>query len=302
MNELFQHSDEGHQSSDDDVSGDSSQAENSSAEEQAMFKSLSPRQPVVVGGATVVNAPTSPFGGRTVAKDFKLSILLEEKEGEDQDDSLHVDAMSSSKKMIKVSQVENPASDAQEEIKQEMVDVKDIDRDFDNLRPNPTTQDAAYKQPRTVSHQQILTTVVATSESTHGTSGGPNSSTNPREMTLTKKAMQVASTRDPSKSNVSALGAHQKRAGGVVRNSEAKPVLNDLLEDRKVLSRSLAETQERINEIESEKRALHEVSSKLTKHIWLPKVICIFSPYNYYDKYVEIVEQLVREVQSSTVD
>ena len=38
MNELFQHSDEGHQSSDDDVSGDSSQAENSSAEEQAMFK------------------------------------------------------------------------------------------------------------------------------------------------------------------------------------------------------------------------------------------------------------------------
>ena len=114
----------------------------------------------MVGGAQVVNAPTSPFGGRTVAKDFKLSILLEEKEGEDQDDSLHVDAMSSSKKMIKVSQIENPASDAQEEIKQEMVDVKDIDRDFDNLRPNPATQDPAWKQPRTVSHQQILTTVV----------------------------------------------------------------------------------------------------------------------------------------------
>ena len=143
---------------------------------------------------------------------------------------------------------------------------------------------------------------MATGESTQGTSGGANSGTNPREMTLTKKAMQVASTRDPSKSNVAALGAHQKRAGGVVRNSEAKPVLNDLLEDRKVLSRSLAETQERINEIESEKRALHEVSSKLTKHIWLPKVICIFSPYNYYDKYVEIVEQLVRNVQSSTVE
>ena len=106
-----------------------------------MFKSLSPRQ-AVVGGAAVVNAPTSPFGGRTVAKDFKLSILLEEKEGEDQDDSLHVDAMSSSKKLtMKASQIENPASDAQEEIKQEMVDVKDIDRDFDNLRPNPVTQD-----------------------------------------------------------------------------------------------------------------------------------------------------------------
>ena len=33
-------------------------------------------------------------------------------------------------------------------------------------------------------------------------------------------------------------------------------------------------------------------------HIWLPKVICIFSPYNYYDKYVEIVEKLVSLIQS----
>ena len=81
---------------------------------------------------------------------------------------------------------------------------------------------------------------MATSESTLG-SGGAGAG-NPREMTLTKKAMQVASTRDPSKSNVSSSAAYQKRAGGVVRNSEAKPVLNDLLEDRKVLSRSLAET------------------------------------------------------------
>ena len=80
------------------------------------------------------------------------------------------------------------------------------------------------------------------------TTVAPNESTksNPREMTLTKKAMQVASTRDPSKpskSNNAQSAAYQKRAGGVVvRNSEAKPVLNDLLEGRKVLSRSLAET------------------------------------------------------------
>ena len=33
-------------------------------------------------------------------------------------------------------------------------------------------------------------------------------------------------------------------------------------------------------------------------HIWLPKVICIFSPYNYYDKYVEIVEKLISLIQS----
>ena len=135
------------------------------------------------------------------------------------------------------------AVDVPPEIKQEMVDDKDIDRDFDNLRPNPViTEHVAqyqnhlvYKQPRTVSHQQILTT-----------------ESNPREMTLTKKAMQVASMRDPSNkpsknaNNIAhQSAAYQKRVGGVmmVRNSsEAKPVLNDLLEDRKVLSRSLAET------------------------------------------------------------
>jgi len=91
---------------------DSSQGqEDSSVEEQAIFKSLSPRGP----------APTSPFaGGRGKAdKINKLSILLEEKEGEDQDDSLHVDQL----RQIKVSPLENnTASDAQEEIKQEVVD------------------------------------------------------------------------------------------------------------------------------------------------------------------------------------
>ena len=64
-------------------------------------------------------------------------------------------------------------------------------------------------------------------------------------MTLTKTAMQVASTRDPSKS------ISLKKGPVGVRNSEAKPILKDLLEDKKVLSRSLAETQERITEIES---------------------------------------------------
>ena len=112
-------------------------------------------------------------------------------------------------------------------------------------------------------------------------------------MTLTKKAMQVASTRDPSKSISS------KKGPVGVRNSEAKPILKDLLEDKKVLSRSLAETQERITEIEIAKRALHEASNKLTMHIWLPKVICIFSPYNYYDKYVEIIEKLVKDIQAN---
>ena len=87
-----------------------------------------------------------------------------------------------------------------------------------------------------------------------------------------------------------------------MRNSEAKPILKDLLEDRKVLSRSLAETQERITEIEIEKQALHEACDKLFMHIWLPKVICIFSPYNYYDKYVEIVEKLVKGFLGSAFD
>ena len=37
---------------------------------------------------------------------------MEEKEGEDQDDSLQADAISHYKKMIKVSQVDNTVSDA----------------------------------------------------------------------------------------------------------------------------------------------------------------------------------------------
>lgn len=40
------------------------------------------------------------------------------------------------------------------------------------------------------------------------------------------------------------------------------------------------------------------MSKNLTKHIWLPKVICIFSPYQYYDKYVAIVDKLIRDIQS----
>lgn len=154
-----------------------------------------------------------------------------------------------------------------------MVQESDIDQDIDNLRPTPVTQDLQRKQPRTVSHQQILT-----SEST-------------REMTLTKKAMQVASRPGPSKSIT-------KQTPTGVRNSEAKPILSDLLEDKKVLSRSLAETRERINEIETMKQAVLEASNKLAKHIWLPKVICIFSPYQYYDKYVAIVDKLIKDIQS----
>lgn len=109
--------------------------------------------------------------------------------------------------------------------------------------------------------------------------------------TLTKKAMQVASTRDPSKS------ISKKQPAGV-RNSEAKPILSDLLEAKEVLSKSLAETRDRIKDIEYQKLALHQACNNMPKHIWLPKVICIFSPYNYYDKYVEIIGRLVRDIQS----
>ena len=46
---------------------------------------------------------------------------MEEKEGEDQDDSLHVDAISHSKKMIKVSQIDNTvASDAAQQNEEEI--------------------------------------------------------------------------------------------------------------------------------------------------------------------------------------
>ena len=36
------------------------------------------------------------------------------------------------------------------------------------------------------------------------------------------------------------------------------------------------------------------------ERIWLPKVFCIFSPYLFYDKYVEIIDDLVRNMQDGS--
>ena len=40
-----------------------------------------------------------------------------------------------------------------------------------------------------------------------------------------------------------------------------------------------------------------EINSEKPR-VWLPKVFCTFSHYLFYDKYVEIIEQLVKEMQS----
>ena len=56
----------------------------------------------------------------------------------------------------------------------------------------------------------------------------------------------------------------------------------------------------RINEIEDLKLKIEKARGAAdTKTIWLPKVFCIFSPYLFYDKYVEIVRKLVDKLQSA---
>ena len=110
-------------------------------------------------------------------------------------------------------------------------------------------------------------------------------------MTLTKKAMQVASIHGPA-----SKGKKTAKLGGpnyYYRKSEAKPILKELEEEKKVLNRTKSEIKERIDNIKNEQRVLHESSNSLVKKIWLPKVFCIFSPYQFYDKYVAIIEKLV---------
>lgn len=60
-----------------------------------------------------------------------------------------------------------------------------------------------------------------------------------------------------------------------------------------MLTSSLNETQDRIREIDELKAALEQTRKQETDTIWLPKVFCVFSPYLFYDKYVEIIERLV---------
>ena len=74
-------------------------------------------------------------------------------------------------------------------------------------------------------------------------------------MTLTKKAMQVASRPGLTASQRDRQMRSLREAANNKRMSEAKPVLNQLEEN---LKRSLNETQERLNEIDAAKARLME--------------------------------------------
>ena len=90
-----------------------------------MFKSLDKLSPRVVGG----QQPTSPYVGARKGDNF-LSILLEEKEEDDMDDSLD---RSKRENMRADSKVEIDI----EEVKQELVRESELfNRDTTNLRPN----------------------------------------------------------------------------------------------------------------------------------------------------------------------
>ena len=91
-------------------------------------------------------------------------------------------------------------------------------------------------QSRTVSHQQILTV--------------PDSIHSERE-TLTKQAHQVASRASDKRT-----GPKQQINGG--RQSEAKPGVKSLFEDKKVLKSSLLTIKERINRVDNLKLELLE--------------------------------------------
>ena len=86
--------------------------------------------------------------------------------------------------------------------------------------PTNLPQQKVQKQARTVSHQHILTV--------------PESG---REMTLTKKAMQVASIHGPASKGKKKLGG----PNNYYRKSEAKPILKELEEEKKVLNRTKSE-------------------------------------------------------------
>ena len=72
-------------------------------------------------------------------------------------------------------------------------------------------------------------------------------------MTLTKKAMQVASIHGPA-----SKGKKTAKLGGqnYYRKSEAKPILKELEEEKKVLNRTKSEIKERIENIKNEQRVL----------------------------------------------
>lgn len=81
------------------------------------------------------------------------------------------------------------------------------------------------------------------------------------------------------------------------RNSEKEPQIRKLMEQQKLLTGSLHETEKRINEINSRRAKVERAKKSSEETIWLPKVICVFSPYLFYDKYREIIEKLVHDFQ-----
>ena len=230
-----------------------------------MFKSLDKLSPRVVGG----QQPTSPYAGARKGDNF-LSILLEEKEEDDMDDSLD---RSKRENMRADSKVEIDI----EEVKQELVRESELfNRDTTNLRPNQVQK--VQKQARTVSQQTILTVADQTRD------------------TLTKKAMHVASSREKEKSKA-------VRQSDLFRKSQANPILKErLIEEKEKLSLSLKEATEQLRGIWEQKEELLKQKSKSGKRIWLPKVFCIFSPYQFYDYYVDIIKELVEKIQNKGLD
>jgi hypothetical protein len=54
--------------------------------------------------------------------------------------------------------------------------------------------------------------------------------------------------------------------------------------------------------VESQEEELRETMKHQKERVWLPKVFCIFSPYQYYGYYLEIFEKLVKDMQTGGLD
>ena len=130
---------------------------------------------------------------------------------------------------------------------------------------------------------------------------------NPSRETLTKSIKQVASRHSPTNGNSNVAKAKKKKqqmqreSRDLHRQSEREPQIQALMDEkREVLTSSLNEARDRIKEIDELKTALEQTRRSDKSTVWLPKVFCIFSPYLFYDKYVEIVEKLVTQIQDGT--
>ena len=85
-----------------------------------------------------------------------------------------------------------------------------------------------------------------------------------------------------------------------MRKTVRNPRIRNLHEEKEELTNSLLERREEIERLEKLQQKIAESKQRKTTTVWLPKVFCVFSPYLYYDKYVDIIQRHVQDLQDHT--